>query len=153
MEVEADSGATFKVGRFPLPGNVLRRDLDAIRRELHEIADAERAASLQRFFRTGVGEYGEGDRFLGVGVPDLRRLARRHRTLPLERVALLLGSRWHEERLRALLILVEQYRRSDPGARESIHRLFLDQIAHVDNWDRVDVSAEHIVGAHLILLC
>jgi 3-methyladenine DNA glycosylase AlkD len=124
-------------------------DLDAILRELHEIADAERVASLQRFFRTGPGEYGEGDRFLGLRVPEIRRLARRHRTLPLERLALLLGSPWHEERLLALLILVEQYRRGDLGARESIHRLYLDQIAHVDNWDLVDVSAEHIVGAHL----
>jgi len=97
-----------------------------VRRALDALRDPAVAATSQRFFKTGPGEYGEGDRFLGVRVPQLRALARAQRSLPLDAVVEHLGSRWHEERLLALLILVEQHRRGTAEARERIHRAYLE---------------------------
>lgn len=104
---------------------------------------------LQRFFKTGPGEYGEGDRFLGLRVPQLRALARAHRTLDRGSVLELLRSPWHEQRLLALLILIEQYRRGSDADRETIYRTYLENTRYVTNWDLVDASAEHILGAYL----
>ena len=123
--------------------------LHELRRELHEHADPGRTEVLQRFFKTGPGEYGEGDRFLGLRVPQLRALARAHRTLDRGSVLELLQSPWHEERLLALLILVEQYRRGSGEDRETIYRTYLENTRYINNWDLVDTSAEHIVGAYL----
>jgi 3-methyladenine DNA glycosylase AlkD len=120
-----------------------------LRRELLAAADPSKAEGLQRFFKTGPGQYGEGDRFLGVRVPQLRALARSYRTLDGEFLLELLRSPWHEERLLALLILVVQYRRGADEEREAIYRLYLSHTLHINNWDLVDSSAEHIVGAHL----
>lgn len=119
------------------------------RHALQELAHPETAAFLQRYFKTGPGEYGEGDRFLGIRVPAIRRLAREYRSLPLGDAVELLRSPWHEERLLALLILVEQYRRGDPSDRETIYQTYLANTRFINNWDLVDTSAEHIVGAHL----
>ena len=113
------------------------------------LADPARAAAVSRFFKTAPGEYGAGDRFLGISVPVLRKLAARHRAAPLRALSLLLESPWHEERLLALLILVRQYAVGDPARREAIYRLYMRRTARINNWDLVDVSAEHIVGAHL----
>jgi 3-methyladenine DNA glycosylase AlkD len=120
-----------------------------VRRALDALRDPAVAATSQRFFKTGPGEYGEGDRFLGVRVPQLRALARAQRSLPLDAVVEHLGSRWHEERLLALLILVEQHRRGTAEARERIHRAYLEHTCYVNNWDLVDASAEQLVGAHV----
>lgn len=120
-----------------------------LRHELHGLADPQIAANLQRFFKTGPGEYGEGDRFLGIRVPDLRRLVRPYRAMPLEAVLDLLRSTWHEERLLALLLLVEQYRRGSAENREAVHRQYLAHTRFINSWDLVDASAEHVVGAHL----
>ena len=116
---------------------------------LAEVADPVRAKNSRWFFKSGPGEYGEGDRFLGLRVPQLRRMARAYRTLERRSLLELLGSAWHEERLLALLILVEQYRRATSAEREAIYQMYLSNTRHVDNWDLVDSSAEHIVGAHL----
>lgn len=123
--------------------------LKEVERALHALANARDAAFLQRFFKTAPGEYGEGDQFLGIRVPQLRHLARRFRELPHEQVLTLLRSPWHEHRLLALLLLVDQYRRGTDAEREAIHRAYLDNIVYINNWDLVDSSAEHIVGAHL----
>ena len=123
--------------------------LSQVERELHALADPRDAAFLQRFFKTGVGQYGEGDRFLGIRVPQLRALARRHRELLHEQVLNLLRSPWHEQRLLALLLLVEHYRRGTDAERESIYRTYLAQTRYINNWDLVDSSAEHIIGAHI----
>jgi 3-methyladenine DNA glycosylase AlkD len=111
--------------------------------------DPLRAKHALRFFKTGPGEYGEGDCFLGLDVPTLRGLAREHRALPRRDLTRLLKSRWHEERVLALLILVHQYTRGNAAEREAIYRLYLKHTKHINNWDLVDCSAEHIVGAHL----
>jgi len=120
--------------------------LEQLRRRLRALADSIRAEHSLRFFKTGPGQYGEGDRFLGLVVPDMRRLVREFRALPLVDADALLASPWHEERLVALMILVEQYRRSPDAA---IYRLYLGRTDRINNWDLVDVSAPHIVGAHL----
>jgi 3-methyladenine DNA glycosylase AlkD len=116
---------------------------------MRALADAGRAEVLQRFFKTAPGEYAAGDRFLGLTVPTVRRLAAEYGDLSLREVTRLLQSPWHEERLLALLLLVRQYRRGDTARRASIYRCYLRHRARINNWDLVDVSAEHIVGAHL----
>ena len=113
------------------------------------LADDEHAALLQRFFKTAPGQYGEGDRFLGLRVPQVRKVAREFRALPLTEVAALLQSEWHEVRLLALIILVGQYRSGDAKAREGIYRLYLANTKRINNWDLVDASAPYIVGAYL----
>lgn len=120
-----------------------------IQRRTRRFADASRAAAVQRFFKTGPGEYGAGDCFLGISVPVLRTLAREYREVSLAELSTLMESRWHEERLLALLILVRQYARAEPAHREAIYRFYLRSTARINNWDLVDCSAEHIVGAHL----
>jgi len=124
-------------------------DLARIRSELQELADPDVASFLARYFRTGPGEYGEGDRFLGIRVPRLRAIARRSRELSVPDALTLLRSQWHEERLLALLILVEGYRRGGQPERDQIHRAYLANTRYVNSWDLVDTSAPYIVGAHL----
>jgi 3-methyladenine DNA glycosylase AlkD len=117
----------------------------AIERRLRDLGDPKRAEHSLRFFRTGPGEYGEGDRFLGLTVPQVRRLARECKTCSLDVLEQLLQSPWHEARLLALVIMVEQCRR-DSAAREPIRALYLRNAHRVNNWDLVDCSAPHIVG-------
>ena len=121
----------------------------SVRRDLRKLADPQRAASHAWFFKTGPGEYGAGDRFLGVTVPQLRTLAREYRDMPLKYVVRLLQSPWHEERLLALFILVGQYVRADTRTRQAIHHTYLRNTRSINNWDLVDSSAAQIVGAHL----
>jgi 3-methyladenine DNA glycosylase AlkD len=118
-----------------------------ITQHLEELGNKAYAEHAQRFFKTGLGEYGEGDRFLGIRVPVLRRLAKEHRDISLEDAIELLQSPWHEVRLLALLIMVLQYKRDQN--RPAIFRAYLDNTHRINNWDLVDVTAEHIVGAHL----
>lgn len=121
-------------------------ELDAIERELAALADPERAAHSQRFFRTEPGGYGEGDRFLGIPVPEQRRVARRHRAASLADCERLLESPIHEHRFVALVILVERFRRADADEREAIADLYLARRERVNNWDLVDASAEHLLA-------
>ena len=123
--------------------------LSSVRRDIRKAARPERAKSHSWFFKTGPGEYGAGDRFLGVTVPQLRALAREYRDMPLKYVVRLLQSPWHEERLLALLILVGQYARADTRTRQAIHQTYLRNTGSINNWDLVDSSAAQIVGAHL----
>jgi len=118
-------------------------------RDLRKVSTRARAKVSQSFFKTGPGEYGEGDRFLGTTLPDLRKLSVKYEAMPLSDLSSLLKSRWHEERLLALLILVRQYERGTPSARNAIYRLYLGHTRYINNWDLVDSSADAIVGAHL----
>lgn len=120
----------------------------AIRRAIRKLADPKRATSLRGFFKTGPGEYGEGDRFVGLTVPQVRSLVRRFRPADDAEVGALLRSPIHEERLLALLFLVDRYRRGDDTERDRAHRLYLKSFDRINNWDLVDASAEHLVGAH-----
>ncbi|HEX2206367.1 MAG TPA: DNA alkylation repair protein [Longimicrobium sp.] len=117
---------------------------------LREMGNPADAVFLRRYFRTGPGEYGEGDRFLGIRLPALRALTREYRGAPLDEIAALLRSEWHEARLLALLLLAGAYPRADADGREDIYRLYLDNTRYINNWDLVDSSAPQVVGAHLV---
>jgi 3-methyladenine DNA glycosylase AlkD len=116
---------------------------------LRRLGDADTARVLRGFMKSGPGEYGEGDVFVGVRADPLRQLAREHEKLPLDEVEKLLASAIHEARSLALLILVRNFKRTDARGRQTIHELYLRNTAQVNSWDLVDVSAEHLVGAHL----
>ena len=127
-----------------------RQSAAAVKREVAALRDPERAKFLQRFFRTGAGEYAEGDRMLGLTVPDQRVVAKAFRELPLGEVEKLLTSPFHEHRLIALLILVAQHTRSrDEARRAELSRFYLDHLQGVNHWDLVDTSAASLVGEHL----
>jgi 3-methyladenine DNA glycosylase AlkD len=123
---------------------------DDVRRALAAKADAERAKQAQRFFKTGPGEYGESDTFLGVTVPAQREVARAHSTLPVDEALALLESPIHEERLTALFILVRHFERGDAPARQRIHEGYLARTRHLNNWDLVDSSAAQLVGGWVL---
>ena len=128
------------------------RTVDEIRRELRAAADPAKAPGKARFFKTGEGEYGEGDLFLGVSVPAQRTIARRYkRRIDPADVAALLASPVHEERLTALFLLVGLYKAAaNAEARASLVELYLNNLDRVDNWDLVDSSAHYILGARLL---
>lgn len=121
----------------------------AIQSALKEVASKQDAAFLQRYFKTGPGEYGEGDRFIGVRVPVLRKLSKQYRGLSLPECKRLLQSPVHEERLLALLILVLRFQKEDDIEKDKIYRLYINNIRFINNWDLIDGSAPHIVGAWL----
>jgi 3-methyladenine DNA glycosylase AlkD len=117
---------------------------------LLNLEDKEKAKTLQRFFKTGPGEYGEGDIFLGVMVPQLRKLSKEYGELDLGEVEALLKSSVHEERLLALLILIRKYMRGDEAEKKKIYGLYLKSTRWINNWDLVDLSAPNIVGDFLM---
>jgi len=121
----------------------------SIRSELKKTASKKDADFLQGYFKTEPGQYGEGDKFIGVRVPVLRKLSRQHRSLSLPDCKRLLQSSKHEERLLALFILVLQFEKSAEGERKKIYQLYVDNLRFVNNWDLVDSSAPKIVGAWL----
>jgi 3-methyladenine DNA glycosylase AlkD len=116
---------------------------------LEGLGDPGVAEGSRRFFKTGPGEYGEGDRFRGIRVPVLRRLAKTHQGVGVAGAGRLLRSEFHEDRLLALLILVRLFAQADGKGREAICRLYLKNTRFINNWDLVDASAEHILGAYL----
>lgn len=118
-------------------------------RELRKRANPETAAGLQRFFKTGKGEYAAGDQFLGIKVPESRVLAKAYAGLPAREIEKLLRSPFHEARLVALLIMVLRHQKGDPATRSELHRLYLANTQSVNNWDLVDLSAAQLVGAQL----
>jgi len=117
--------------------------------ELKTYASVKKAKLLSRFFKTGKGEYGEGDRFLGVMVPQIRGVVKRFRDLPLAETKKLIRSPWHEERLCGLLILVDQFERGDEKVRKRIYNTYLASTKYINNWDLVDLTTPKIVGAYL----
>jgi len=125
------------------------QQLSAIRKELLDCSSKEKARVSRRFFKTGPGEYAEGDKFIGVQVPDVRIIAGKYANLP-EKVTLdLLHSPIHEERLLALLILIAQFGKAGDLERNKIYRLYLKNTTWINNWDLVDLSASQIVGVFL----
>ncbi|HEX2768973.1 MAG TPA: DNA alkylation repair protein [Geobacteraceae bacterium] len=117
---------------------------------LRQLGDPERARLLQRFFKTGPGQYAEGDRFLGLKVPQVRLLLREYRGLtPTDSLPLLM-SPIHEERLFALLALVRCFEKGDEARREQVYTLYLANTERINNWDLVDISAPQIVGGFLL---
>ena len=123
--------------------------LGAIRRRLRELGNAEAAEHAQRFFKTGKGEYGEGDRFIGVRMPVIRALAKELRDIPIARCSALLRDPIHEARLLALIILTLQYKHGTKEMQKQIYTEYLASTTYVNNWDLVDASAHLILGPYL----
>jgi 3-methyladenine DNA glycosylase AlkD len=121
----------------------------AIKGRLRKFANKEKAEVLRGFFKTGPGQYGEGDLFLGVAVPNIRKVAKECRAASLGEVTKLLPSAWHEERLLALLMLVERFAAGNDDLKTKIYRLYLKNTKYINNWDFVDLTAPNIVGVHL----
>ncbi len=122
----------------------------AIEAELLQHGDPERARNLQRYFRSGKGQYGAGDVFAGLRVPEVRRLARAYRHLTPDEITGLLRSDYHGARLMALVLLADRFRRGTDGERAVIYGRYLAHTRWINNWDLVDISARHIVGAWLM---
>ena len=115
----------------------------------HHLADPEIATHSQRFFKTAEGEYGFGDTFLGIRVPVIREAVKKYKHTPLSTAEKLLKSEYHEIRLFALLLLVFRFSKSSDDEQERIYHMYLANTQHENNWDLVDSSAPHIIGAYL----
>ena len=120
--------------------------IELFKKELRKNASQEKAKILSRFFKTGPGQYGAGDRFLGITVPKQRSIAKQFFDLSLHDLQKLLNSVYHEERLTALLILVLRYPRVDKKEQEKIYKFYLKNTRNINNWDLVDLTAEKIIG-------
>ncbi len=120
-----------------------------VQKSLQSVAKPERVEHLQRFFKSGPGEYAEGDMLIGVYVPNARKIAQQYNTLALGETKKLLKSKIHEEGFVALLILVNQFQNGDSKDQETIYNLYLENTKHINNWDLVDASAHLIIGPYL----
>lgn len=120
-----------------------------ITQELEHYIDPVKKAYLPRFFKTGIGQYGEGDRFLGIVVPNIRSVAKRHKNASFDVVEELISSEFHEHRLCALLMMVERFKKSGENDRKEIYEFYLAHTGRINNWDLVDLSCYQIVGAFL----
>lgn len=121
-----------------------------LQQRLRSLGNSEAAQKAHRFFKTGPGESGDGLRFLGISAATLRKTAKESRTLPLDEVAALLQSEWHDERGAALVILTLQFPKADASLQRAIYELYLANTQHVNSWALVDCSAPQIVGAYLL---
>ncbi len=124
--------------------------LDNLKSDLQSLADPEKARILSRFFKTGKGQYGEGDVFLGIVVPKQRAVAKKYLELSMSDIRKLLSSEIHEHRLVALLILVNKYKKADREGKGEIAGFYLEHTKHINNWDLVDLSAPNIPGDYLL---
>ncbi|UCD96135.1 MAG: DNA alkylation repair protein [Candidatus Bathyarchaeota archaeon] len=124
--------------------------LDQLKRELSQLSDPDRAKKLAGFFKTGKGQYGEGDRFLGIPVPAQRKVAKKYSDLSLNDLQELLNSKLHEHRFTALVILVSKFREAEKTGKERIFSFYLQNTESINNWDLVDLSAPRIVGDYLL---
>lgn len=121
-----------------------------IKIELQKLGNKERAKLVARYFKTGKGEYGEGDVFIGLTLPQIREVVKKYRELPLKDVEKLLHNKIHEFRLCALFILIDQFKKADEKTRKKIYDFYLSNTRWINNWDLVDLSAKYIVGGYLL---
>jgi len=124
--------------------------LNEMRKALRKVADPERARNLSRFFKTGKGEYGEGDRFIGITVPQLREISKKFYYLNIKELQELMNSKVHEERMIALFILINKYKTTNHKTIITHFYLKNAEKGNINNWDLVDLSAPNIVGAYLL---
>jgi len=124
--------------------------LNQLKNEMNALANPEKARILSGFFKTGPGQYGEGDIFLGITVPESRRIAKKYSGMPLNQAEQLLSSRIHEHRLVSILMLVHRFDVSDRKGKKSIADFYLKNTARINNWDLVDLSADKILGGYLL---
>lgn len=124
--------------------------LEKLRTKVKLKSSLKRAKVLMRFFKTGKGDYGEGDVFIGLTVPESRKIAHSYKDLRLFQLKLLLRSKIHEERLIALLILVDKFQKGDSDSQEEIYHFYLKHTKFINNWDLIDLTADKIVGSFLL---
>ena len=124
--------------------------LDQLKEDMRKLASPEKARVLSRFFKTGKGEYGEGDVFLGIMVPDQRRIAKKYPDLSMNDLGKLISGRMHEERLVCLFILINRYKKADSRGKKEVVDFYLRNLKYINNWDLVDLSSGPILGDHLI---
>jgi len=124
--------------------------LDQLKRDLSQLNNPKKIKTLSRFFKTGKGQYGEGDIFLGIPVPEQRKVAKKYVDLSLNSLQKLLFNKIHEYRLTALIILVSKYKKADNLNKSKIFNFYLKNTKNINNWDLVDLSAPKIVGNYLI---
>jgi len=124
--------------------------LQQLKKDLEALKNPEKAKLLQGFFKTGKGEYGEGDIFLGIMVPNQRKVAKKYKDLPLNKIQQLLNSNIHEHRLTSLFILTDKYQKADEKTKEEIFNFYLNNTKNINNWDLIDLSAPKIVGDYLL---
>lgn len=126
------------------------RRLNFLKKKINLLADRKKAAGSARFFKTGVGTYGEGEQFLGINNPDIRLLSKEFKDLSLGEIEKLIYSKYNEERMLGLLILVLQFSKDkDEGLRREIYEFYVEHMAQVNNWNLVDLSAREIIGGYL----
>ena len=140
----------FPDGAFNIKESIVVVENKKIIAHLNNLSDAKIAEHSQRFFKTGKGEYGYGDKFLGIRVPVLRKTAKKFQDISIKEIQGLLKSEYHEVRLLSLLIMVGQYSKGDSSVKEKIYNLYLKNTKYVNNWDLVDSSAHYIIGSWLI---
>jgi 3-methyladenine DNA glycosylase AlkD len=124
--------------------------LEKIKKDLSQLGNPEKAKKLMGFFKTGKGQYGEGDLFLGISVPQQRKIAKKYNDLSFQEIQELLNSKIHEHRLTALLILISKYEKAPDSGKEEIFSFYLKNTKKINNWDLVDLSAPKIVGDYLL---
>ncbi len=122
--------------------------LSNLKKEISKFTNPEKAKILQRFFKTGIGEYGEGDIFLGITVPQIRGIVKSNLSLQLNEIQNLLNSKFHEERLSGLLILVKQFEATKN--KDELLEFYLANTTKINNWDLVDLTAPNILGSYLL---
>ena len=125
-------------------------NVENIQKDLKKLANPEKAKILQGFFKTGKGQYGEDDIFLGIVVPEQRKVAKKYSNLNLGEIKKLLSSKIHEHRLVSLFILANQYQKADKQTKKKIFNFYLKNAKNINNWDLVDLSAPNIVGDYLL---
>ncbi len=121
------------------------------REEIRALADKEIAQHSLRFFKTGKGEYGYGDIFLGVRAPKIRLIAKKHIDISIADMKTLIQSKYHEERLLGLIILVNKYSKNrNKKTRNQLYKIYVSSFKYINNWDLVDVTCPHVIGKHLM---
>jgi 3-methyladenine DNA glycosylase AlkD len=121
-----------------------------LKKDMLKLADPKQASNLQRFFKTGKGDYGEGDIFIGLKVPEQRKLSKKYKDLSLDHIQELLNSKIHEHRLTALFILVNRYKKVEEDEKKHIFDFYIKNTKNINNWDLVDSSAPYIIGTYLL---
>ncbi|MCK5473796.1 MAG: DNA alkylation repair protein [Candidatus Aenigmarchaeota archaeon] len=124
--------------------------INRLKQDLQKLANPKKAKILAKFFKTGKGEYGEGDIFLGIKVPEQRKIAKKYPDLALGDIKALLESKIHEYRLTSLFILIEKYKKADAKDKKIIVDFYLKNTGNINNWDLVDSSAPYILGDYLL---
>ncbi|MFA5829887.1 MAG: DNA alkylation repair protein [Candidatus Gracilibacteria bacterium] len=120
-----------------------------LKQEIMLHANPVKATLLQRFFKTGPGQYGEGDKFAGINVPIIRQIAQKYQDLTFDEIDVIIKSTIHEERLAALLILVAKYEKGQESVQKAVFDFYMMHLDYINNWDLVDLSADKIIGAYL----